>query len=162
MPVSRLFRSAAKVIFALCLAAGLVSGSFAQEDGKRLRTEPLTVQGTGQVHNFTVEVAVTAPERSRGLMFREDMAADHGMLFIFETEGDRYFWMKNTPLPLDIIYIDAAGKIVSIAADTTPFSEQTIPSGAPAKYVLELNAGTSAERGIGVGDTVSSASMTGE
>ena len=106
-------------------------------------------------------MAVTAPERSRGLMFREEMAADHGMLFIFETEGDRYFWMKNTPLPLDIIYIDATGKIVSIAADTTPFSEQTIPSGAPAKYVLELNAGTSAERGIGVGDTVSSASMTG-
>ncbi|WP_434052085.1 MAG: DUF192 domain-containing protein [Roseibium sp.] len=159
--MSRFFRSAAQVFVALILVTGLTAGAHAQDDGKRLRTEPLTVQGTGQTHSFTVEVAVTAPERSRGLMFREEMAADHGMLFIFEQEGDRYFWMKNTPLPLDIIYIDAAGKIVSIAADTTPFSEQTIPSAAPAKYVLELNAGTSAELGIGVGDTVSSESMTG-
>ncbi|WP_306146090.1 DUF192 domain-containing protein [Roseibium sp. MMSF_3412] len=161
MPVSRVFRSVAKVFLALFLVTGLTSGTFAQDDGKRLRTEPLTVESAEKTHRFTVEVAVSAPERSRGLMFREEMAADDGMLFIFEKEGDRYFWMKNTPLPLDIIYIDAAGKIVSIAADTTPFSEQTIPSGAPAKYVLELNAGTSAERGIVVGDTVSSASMTG-
>ncbi|MEM8703916.1 MAG: DUF192 domain-containing protein [Pseudomonadota bacterium] len=159
--MSRIFRPAFQVFLALFLVTGLTASALAQDDGKRLRTEPLTVQGAGQAHQFTVEVAVSAPERSRGLMFREEMAADHGMLFIFEAEGDRYFWMKNTPLPLDIIYIDAAGKIVSIAADTTPFSEQTIPSGAPAKYVLELNAGTSAERGIGVGDTVSSASMTG-
>lgn len=159
--MSRILRPVVQAFLALILIAGCASGGLAQDDGKRLRTEPLTVQGIGQTHSFTVEVAVTAPERSRGLMFREEMAADHGMLFIFETEGDRYFWMKNTPLPLDIIYIDATGKIVSIAADTTPFSEQTIPSGAPAKYVLELNAGTSAERGIGVGDTVSSASMTG-
>lgn len=160
--MSRFFRSAAQVFLALILVTGLSAGSVAQDDGKRLRTEPLTVESSGKAHEFTVEVAVTAPERSRGLMFREEMAADHGMLFIFEQEGDRYFWMKNTPLPLDIIYIDAAGSIVSIAADTTPFSEQTIPSGAPAKYVLELNAGTSAERGIKVGDRVSSASMTGE
>lgn len=159
--MSRIFHPVAKAFLALILVTGLTANAFAQDDGKRLRTEPLTVQGAGQTHSFTVEVAVTAPERSRGLMFREEMAADHGMLFIFETEGDRYFWMKNTPLPLDIIYINAAGKIVSIAADTTPFSEQTIPSGAPAKYVLELNAGMSAERGIDVGDTVSSASMTG-
>ncbi len=150
------------MFLALILVTGLSAGAVAQDDGKRLRTEPLTVESAAKTHEFTVEVAVTAPERSRGLMFREEMAADHGMLFIFEQEGDRYFWMKNTPLPLDIIYIDAAGRIVSIAADTTPFSEQTIPSGAPAKYVLELNAGTSAESGIKVGDTVSSTSMTGE
>lgn len=158
----RFFRSAAQVFLALILVAGLSAGAVAQDDGKRLRTEPLTVESASKTHRFTVEVAVTAPERSRGLMFREEMAADHGMLFIFEQEGDRYFWMKNTPLPLDIIYIDAAGGIVSIAADTTPFSEQTIPSEAPARYVLELNAGTAAQRGIKVGDTVSSASMTGE
>ncbi|MFC6656249.1 DUF192 domain-containing protein [Roseibium salinum] len=118
------------------------------------------IRSAEQEHRFVAEIAATSEQRARGLMFREEMAADHGMLFIFEGESNRSFWMKNTPLPLDIIYIDAAGRIVSIAADTTPFSEAVIPSGAPARFVLELNAGTAEKIGIERGDQVSSPSMS--
>ncbi|MEP3665528.1 MAG: DUF192 domain-containing protein, partial [Roseibium sp.] len=89
-----------------------------------------------------------------------EMGPDTGMLFVFQSEDQRYFWMKNTPLPLDIIFIGADGAIVSIAAGTTPFSTDTIPSGKPARFVLELNAGRAAELGIKAGDTASSPSMT--
>lgn len=134
----------------------------ASADDAALRTEALEVASNGAVHRFTVEVSETDRQRAKGLMFRESMAADHGMLFIFEGEGERYFWMKNTPLPLDIIYISRAGAIVSIAADTTPYSEKVIPSNGAAKYVLELNAGTAQKLGISAGDTVSSPSMAEE
>jgi len=147
--------------FTLCvLAFTAVPAAIAQESGAELPTENLTVQSGENQHRFTVEVAATDRQRARGLMFREEMAADHGMLFIFEGEGDRYFWMKNTPLPLDIVFIGAEGTIVSIAADTTPYSEAVIPSAGPARFVLEVNAGLSAKLGIEAGDTVSSPSMT--
>ncbi|MES0808689.1 DUF192 domain-containing protein [Roseibium sp. SCPC15] len=124
-----------------------------------LPQETLLVKSDEVEHRFLVEVAATDIERARGLMFREEMAADHGMLFIFEGEGERFFWMKNTPLPLDIIYIDNTGQIVSIAADTTPFSEAVIPSGKPARFVLEVNAGIAEKLEIKVGDRISSPSM---
>ncbi|WP_082837195.1 DUF192 domain-containing protein [Labrenzia sp. OB1] len=157
--VSRLSLFAA---FCFTLCAILVTAplsSTADDNQVKLRMESLVVRSGDREHRFEVEVAANDRERARGLMFREEMAADHGMLFIFEGEGDRYFWMKNTPLPLDIIYISAESRIVSIAADTTPFSEAVVPSGAPARYVLELNAGTSARLGIEPGDAVSSPSM---
>ncbi|WP_297586674.1 DUF192 domain-containing protein [Roseibium sp.] len=121
--------------------------------------EDLTIQTADGELTFVVEVAANDIERARGLMFREEMAENQGMLFIFESEGERFFWMKNTPLPLDIIYISTAGKIVSIAEDTTPFSEAVIPSGKPARFVLELNAGTSQKLAIAIGDHVTSPSM---
>ncbi|WP_298965138.1 DUF192 domain-containing protein [uncultured Roseibium sp.] len=139
-----------------------ISPAKSQEDVAPLPTETLIVRSGDNEHTFTVEVASTDRQRARGLMFREEMAADHGMLFVFEGEGERFFWMKNTPLPLDIIYIDAKGWIVSIAADTTPFSEDVIPSREPAKYVLELNAGLAAKLGFEPGDGVSSPSMMTE
>ncbi|MTI08012.1 DUF192 domain-containing protein [Roseibium denhamense] len=122
--------------------------------------ETLTIQSDGGEHVFQVEVAKTDRERARGLMFREAMAADHGMLFIFESEGERFFWMKNTPLSLDIIYANGAGKIVSIAEDTLPYSERVIPSNYPSRFVLELNAGTSKKLGIKPGDVMASPSIT--
>lgn len=131
----------------------------ADESQKGLLVEELTVTSGTNVHRFEVEIAATDQQRSMGLMFREEMAEDHGMLFLFATEGQRYFWMKNTPLPLDIIYIAANGRIVSIAADTKPFSLDTVPSDGPAQYVLEVNAGLSAKLGIKPGDQVSSPSM---
>ncbi len=103
---------------------------------------------------FSVELAVTPDQRARGLMFREEMAPDAGMLFLFDREAPRAFWMKNTYLPLDILFIDRAGRIVSIARDTVPMSETPIPSGAPAMGVLELNAGTTAAMDIAPGDRV--------
>lgn len=87
-------------------------------------------------------------------MFRRGMPADHGMLFDFATEQPVAFWMKNTPLPLDMIFIDAQGTVAGIAADTVPFSEAPIPSPVPVRAVLEVNAGTAARLGIAVGDRV--------
>lgn len=150
------------MIAAACLGAGAAVGAGAETTQTSLVQESLVVRAQGADHRFRVEVAATAQERARGLMFRNQMAADHGMLFVFDTEGERYFWMKNTPLPLDIIFIATNGEIVSIAADTSPYSEDTIPSNGPARYVLELNAGTAAKLGFGPGDLVSSPSMGGE
>ena len=101
-----------------------------------------------------IEVADDREEQMRGLMYRTELAADAGMLFLFDQEQPRAFWMKNTPLPLDIIYIAKDGRIVSIAEHTTPFSTATIPSGAPAQNVLEVNAGYAKRNGVRVGDRV--------
>jgi len=106
----------------------------------------------GGVHAFSVEIADDPVERARGLMFRETMPRDHGMLFDFAQEGERSFWMKNTPLPLDIVFIGADGTVVSIARGTTPFSTDPIPSDGPARFVLEVNAGVADAIGLQPGD----------
>jgi len=106
----------------------------------------------GGAYTFTVEIADDPIERARGLMFREEMARDHGMLFDFGGEGHRDFWMKNTPLSLDIIFIRGDGTVDSIAAATTPFSTASIPSDGPARFVLEVNAGVAEEIGLAPGD----------
>jgi uncharacterized membrane protein (UPF0127 family) len=100
-------------------------------------------------HRFVVEVADDEPERQRGLMFRDAMAADHGMVFVHETEEPQAYWMKNTKIPLDILYFDHARKLVSVQRDVPPCSAgdacPPYPSNAPARYVLELNAGEAAK-----------------
>ena len=106
-------------------------------------------------HHFTVEIANTDAERERGLMFRVHMAADHGMLFVFPDEQPRYFWMKNTLIPLDIIFFDAHKRLINVSADTPRCKADPCPtyaSSAPAKYVLELNAGMAAKLGLKAGD----------
>lgn len=104
--------------------------------------------------HFTVELADTPEARAKGLMFRRSMPPDHGMLFDFEVEQPVAFWMKNTPLPLDMLFIDAKGVIARIEAGATPYSETPIPSGRPVRAVLELNAGTAARLGIAPGARV--------
>lgn len=101
-----------------------------------------------------VEIADDDAERARGLMYRTELAPQDGMLFLFPDEQPRSFWMKNTPLPLDIVYVSSDGKIVSIAKRTKPFSLDSIPSGAPAESVLEVNAGFADEHGVAVGDRI--------
>jgi uncharacterized membrane protein (UPF0127 family) len=104
---------------------------------------------------FSVEIADTQETQRLGLMFRDSMPADHGMLFIFPNEAPRSFWMKNTRIPLDIMYFDKELKLVSLSADTPPCKVSrcpSYPSIAPAKYVLELNAGLAASLGVAVGD----------
>lgn len=108
---------------------------------------------------FSLEIADDNAERAQGLMFREDMPRDHGMLFIFPNERMRSFWMKNTRIPLDIIYLDRNLKVVSISADTPPCRSRTgrcpsYPSEGPAQYVLEINAGRAAELGLEPGDRI--------
>ena len=122
-----------------------------------LAPDELAIATAAGEQHFTIELAATPEERARGLMFRESMADDHGMLFDFHTEQPVAFWMKNTPMSLDMIFIDGKGRIVSIATDTTPFSEAAIPSWRPVRAVLEVKAGTTARLGIATGDRVQSA-----
>jgi uncharacterized membrane protein (UPF0127 family) len=118
------------------------------EEGKKSLL-PLTIKGK----NIRVEVARTEKEKERGLMFRERLGKDEGMLFVYEGEGIRSFWMKNTRLPLSIAFIDKRGKIVDIQ-DMEPFSLQTYISAYPAKYALEMNRGWFKRNGIKVGHLV--------
>jgi len=101
-----------------------------------------------------VEVADTPDARAHGLMYRKDLGADAGMLFVFPTESEQRFWMKNTPLPLDMIFIGANHHIVGIVADTRPFTTNPLGVDAPSEFVLEVNAGFCAKRGVTVGNAV--------
>ncbi len=110
----------------------------------------LKPDGSKIVH-INIEVADDESQRMQGLMNRSFMSNDQGMLFIFEVEEPQGFWMKNTIIPLDIIYVNAKKEIVSIAEDTQPFSEQSLPSKGPAIYVVEVNGGFCAQYGITAG-----------
>ncbi|NBB92937.1 MAG: DUF192 domain-containing protein [Gammaproteobacteria bacterium] len=108
---------------------------------------------------FGVEIADDDATRAQGLMFRDELAEDRGMLFIFPDQRPRSFWMKNTRIPLDILYIDRDFEIVSISADTPPCRSRSgrcpgYPSAGPAQYVLEINGGLAARYGIEAGDRV--------
>ncbi|CDO61279.1 FIG007785: exported protein [Candidatus Phaeomarinobacter ectocarpi] len=118
-------------------------------------SESLTIETSTGVHGFTVELADTEERRRTGLMFREDLALDAGMLFDFETPRVITMWMRNTPLPLDMIFIDPNGRIISVAENTVPYSEAIVSSRYPASAVFEVNAGTAKRIGIKVGDRVS-------
>jgi uncharacterized membrane protein (UPF0127 family) len=115
---------------------------------------PLTVTHDGQAHAFRVELAKTSSEQAKGLMFRTAMGADEGMIFPMDPPRDAAFWMKNTVIPLDIIFIGTDRRILNIAAHTVPYSETPVPSAGVAGAVLELNAGRAAELGIVPGDKV--------
>ncbi len=109
----------------------------------------LTVKGK----TIKVEIVRTEKEKERGLMFREQMGKDEGMLFVYEGEEMLTFWMKNTRLPLSIAFIDKGGRIVDIQ-DMEPFSLKTHTSARPARYALEMNRGWFAREGIKVGDMI--------
>ena len=111
------------------------------------------VTGTGP-HHFQVEIAADDPSREKGLMFRKFLPADRGMLFEFDKEQPLTFWMKNTPLSLDLVFIDGRGSVVNVKEDAEPMSETTIASAGPSKAVLELNAGVAAAIGLKPGDHV--------
>ena len=114
--------------------------------------EPLSIETSAGAKRFDVEVARTDEDRTRGLMFRRDLPPDRGMLFTFERNEPIYMWMKNTYLPLDMVFFGRDGRVISIARDTEPLSEKVISSGGAASAVLELNAGTAAKAGIAAGD----------
>jgi len=106
------------------------------------------------VHAFTVELARTVDERAKGLMFRKELPAGHGMLFDFQTDQEVAFWMENTYVSLDMIFIRGDGTIWRIEENTTPLSTRNIPSRGPVRFVLEVVAGTSRKLGIAPGDKV--------
>ncbi|WP_235523839.1 DUF192 domain-containing protein [Caulobacter sp. Root487D2Y] len=103
---------------------------------------------------FTVELAVTKAEQERGLMFRKSLAPDRGMLFPYNPPQRAAFWMKNTLIPLDIIYIAPDGRVLSIARNAVPHDETPIPSGGIIRGVLEIPGGRAAQLGILPGDRV--------
>ena len=108
----------------------------------------------GESHEFTVEIAETREQQNRGLMYRESLAPDRGMIFVYDDESVRGFWMRNTYIPLDIIYIRADGTIAKIHANTLPLSETPYSSLEPVQTVLEIAGGRAAELGIAEGDRV--------
>ena len=120
-----------------------------------LQVIPLTVDSANGRHTFQVEVAATPAEQAQGLMFRRQLGPDEGMIFPRE-DNPRIasFWMKNTVLPLDLIFIGPDRKIINIAANAEPYSEDPILSDAPAANVLELIGGRAAELGLAPGDSV--------
>lgn len=115
--------------------------------------ERLVIVTGGGERSFSIEIADEEGERSAGLMFRRSMADDHGMLFVFEQTRRLAFWMKNTPMPLDLIFIGDDGRIVSVLQGE-PFSTAPIAPVGTARFVLELKAGTAQKAGIGDGDRV--------
>jgi hypothetical protein len=160
MTVGR-FLGAATVV-ALIIALPACSGGSAAASASaeaRAATIKVTVKSANGLHDFQVETAKTDAEQQRGLMYRTDIPRDGGMLFApYPPSGpprEASFWMKNTPSPLDIIFIRADGSIAHIAENTTPFSETPVPSGEPVAAVLELKGGRAAELGIAEDDIVS-------
>lgn len=121
-----------------------------------LRVEPLAViTADGQQHKFTVEIADTPASQQRGLMFRKHMDDDRGMLFEFREVGPVSFWMKNTYIPLDMLFIAENGRVTAIHENAVPQSLEPLPSGGPVSAVLEINGGLARRLGIGIGSTVS-------
>ena len=137
-------------------AAPAVSGaaSAAVHPVSGLAVIPLSVTASGSVHRFRVEIARSDAEQEKGLMFRTVMGVDEGMIFPMQPPRSAAFWMKNTVIPLDIIFIGSDHRILNIAAKAVPYDETPLPSAGAAAGVLELNGGRAAELGIGPGDTV--------
>jgi hypothetical protein len=127
-----------------------------------LATIPLQIASAGgRTHSFTVELAATPEQQERGLMFRESLAPDRGMLFPFDPPRPASFWMRNTLIPLDMIFIRPDGRIARIAANTVPLSLEPVAVQEPMAAVLELAGGRSAELGIRQGDRVTWAGSAG-
>ena len=142
----------------LTLAVILMAGGFFVAQDKAFCESPKALQGDGDLHFFrqdgskavsiTIDIADTPETRIKGLMERWSIPDLHGMLFIFNQPEIQRFWMHNTPLSLDMIFVDENRRILNIAESTTPMSKQTYSSRGPAKYVVEVKAGFSKRYGI--------------
>lgn len=141
-PISRLL---APLVLLICFSAHLWA---ADDPHVEVHT------ASGAVHQFQVELALDNASRQRGLMFRRELAPDRGMLFVFPDVQHRSFWMKNTFIPLDIIFIKKNGQIANIVANAEPETLKGRHSKGRAMAVLEIPGGRAAELGIAAGDTV--------
>ncbi|HET9718285.1 MAG TPA: DUF192 domain-containing protein [Pseudolabrys sp.] len=139
------------------LTIAIVVGLFAGTDvGRAAGEHTLEIATKTGVHVFAVEVADNEAERAKGLMYRRELPQGRGMLFDFHRDQDVSFWMQNTYIPLDMIFIRGDGRILRIEENTQPLSTRLIPSGGPVRAVLEVIGGTARKLGIAPGDQVSS------
>ena len=138
---------------AACQGAGTPPAE-SQRSPAGLEQAVLSIRSGAKTHRFTVEVARTPEEQSYGLMNRSSLAPDRGMIFPYAPPQPVAFWMKDTLIPLDIIFIAPGGTILRIAENTVPLSLDNVPSGGPVEAVLELAGGRSAELGLKPGDRV--------
>ncbi len=143
-----------RIVYVLPALLLLIASGWGAAAGEGGATSTLTIRSASGAHSFSVEVADTPERRSLGLMHRRSMPANAGMLFDFKSDQPVAMWMRNTVIPLDMLFIARDGRIVNIAERTVPFSETGIPSRGPVRAVLELNAGTAARLGIKPGDRV--------
>ncbi|HEY1473927.1 MAG TPA: DUF192 domain-containing protein [Pseudolabrys sp.] len=141
----RVLRWTAFVLIGLLVAVG---------PGRAAGLQTLEIASKTGVHAFTVEVVDTEPEREKGLMFRKELPEGRGMLFDFKRDQEVGFWMQNTYIPLDMIFIRGDGRILRIAENTEPLSTRIIPSGGAVRAVLEVIGGTARKMGIEPGDRV--------
>jgi uncharacterized membrane protein (UPF0127 family) len=136
-------RGAATALVALALAS---APACAASGGPRA-----ILESGGKTHVVQVELADTPEKRERGLMFRKELADGHGMLFLFDEEGEHSFWMKDTLIPLDLIFVDSSGRVTGIIARARPLTLEP-RSGGPSRMVLEVPGGWAAAHGVRVGD----------
>ena len=139
------------IVLAILGATMLAGGCGEKKTGNAsgLPVVQMTIGGK----QFMLEVANTEETMARGLMHRDSMPADRGMIFVFPSEDERTFWMKDTRIPLDIIYVDSAGKVVSVKS-MKPYDLTAVPSDGPVLYAIELNQGTAASLGVKAGDVL--------
>jgi len=164
--------SRAAILLSTLAACGCAGAPSAERPDPGLPTAPTASKGVAadaaaagwgtarlpDGHSVVLELAVTAEAQARGYMFRERVGDDEGMLFVYDRDDLRGFWMKNCRVPLDIIWLDAAGRVVEVAADRPPCPEEgacpSVSSSSPARFVLELAAGQAAAHGVRPGARV--------
>jgi len=157
-----------RILLSIFLALSATAGpaalsSSAQEAAQpELETSPLTIVSSDTRHDITVELASTREQIATGMMFRTEMARDRGMLFDMGEPRRVSFFMKNTLIPLDMLFIDTEGRVLAIAENAVPMSLRQIDPGVPVKAVLEINGGQASEMGLAPGDRVEHAIFTPE
>lgn len=152
--MSRVYRAPVAAVMRAALLILSILAFTGSRSAAEPRLEPLQIVTSNGTHSLSVELARTSEERAIGLMNRRDLPDGRGMLFDFHIENSVLMWMKNTYIPLDMIFVSRRGHVVSIAHDATPMSEDIISSGKPAYAVIEVNAGVADKLGVAVGDVV--------
>jgi uncharacterized membrane protein (UPF0127 family) len=159
--MNRPFLLIAVLLAGITLPGGNVTGVSAPRINNlaTFSREALTIRSGDKTHNFSVELALDSRQHAQGLMFRRRMAPDAGMLFVYRREEITAMWMKNTFIPLDMLFVARNGTVRRISERTVPMSETVIPSGGPVLAVLELNAGTASRLRLKRGDRVVSKAL---
>ena len=143
-----------RILSMLAVALSLVFATLLQAAPGDKKMSPLVIEAGSGKHTFNVELALTADQQAKGLMYRRTLAPDAGMLFVYARPSPVTMWMKNTYIPLDMLFIGADGRILHMVERTVPLSTELIGSDKAIRAVLELNGGTASRLGIRTGDRV--------